>query len=439
MRRATILLLLLAAMAVIQPLGIRGQSETTLTFGLLMLAAYTIGEVAVTVGLPRIVGYLATGMILGPSALGVVGPQAAAELAPVSRLAIALIAFLAGAELQWKEVRSRGVTILKLMSAELGLQLVAVLAVLLLLREWVPFLAGRPWGETVALAGLFATMTIIHSPAVTMAILSETRAGGPVARTTLGIVLLADVAVILMFSAALGVARAVVPSPGAQGVSAGVLAWELLGALVVGGALGGIAVLYLRFVQRELLLFAVLVALLGAEVARILHVETLLTLLVAGFIAENVSPHGTELRHAMERSAAPVFVVFFALAGAALDLRAVLELWPLVVPLVLVRSAAIWGGVALGGRWAKTTREETRGVWMGLVSQAGVAIGLATVVAEAYPRLGSDIRTLFLAVMTVNQVVGPVLFRRALDRAGESRPHLPAAPPPGAVEAPSTA
>lgn len=439
MRRATILLLLLAAMAVIQPLGTRGQSETTLTFGLLMLAAYTIGEVAVTLRLPRIVGYLATGMLLGPYVLGVVGFAAAAELSPVSRLAIALIAFLAGAELQWKEVRARGVTILKLMSAELGLQLVLVLAALLLLRQWVPFLQGRPWGETAALAGVFATMTIIHSPAVTMAILSETRAGGPVARTTLGIVLLADVAVILMFSAALGVARAVVPSPGASGASAGVLAWELLGALVVGGALGGVAVLYLRFVQRELLLFAVLVALLGAEVARILHVETLLTLLVAGFIAENVSPHGTELRHAMERSAAPVFVVFFALAGAALDLRVVLDLWMLVVPLVIIRSLGIWGGVAVGARWAKTTPEETRGVWMGLVSQAGVAIGLATVVAEAYPQLGSDIRTLFLAVMTVNQVIGPVLFRRALDKAGESRPHIPAAPPPGAVEAPSAA
>ena len=437
MRRATILLLLLAAMAIIQPLGTRGESETMLTFGLLILAAYTIGEVAVTLRLPRIVGYLATGMVLGPSALGVVGPEAAAELSPVSRLAIALIAFLAGAELQWKEVRARGVTILKLMTSELALQFVAVLAVLLVMREMVPFLEGRPWGETAALAALFATMTIIHSPAVTMALLSETRAGGPVARTTLGIVLLADVAVILLFSAALGVARATVASPGAASVSAGMLAWELLGALVVGGALGGIAVLYLKVVQRELLLFAVLVALLGAEVARILHVETLLTLLVAGFVAENVSPHGTELRHAMERSAAPVFVVFFALAGAALDLRAVVQLWPLVVPIVLARAGAIWLGVGLGARWARTPAEETRGVWMGLVSQAGVAIGLATVVAEAYPALGSEIRTLFLAVMTINQVVGPVLFRRALDRAGESRPHLPAAPPPAEAQAAS--
>ena len=419
MRRATILALLLVAVGLIQPLGLRGQSEALLVFGFLVLAAYTVGEVAVVIGLPRIIGYLATGMLCGPFAFDLVSGQATRDLAPVSRLAIALIAILAGAELQWSELRAHGAAILRIMTAELSLTFVLLVGLLVGIASWVPFLRDASLVQTFALAAVFAAMAIIHSPAVTMAVLSETGASGPVARTTLGIVLLSDVAVILVVSAALAVARSGVPSPGASSLSVGGVVWELAGAPLIGAALGGIMVLYLRVVRRELFLFAILVAVLGAEVARILHVDVLLALLVAGFVAENFSPHGADLRHAMERSAAPIFVVFFALAGAALDLRSVVALWPVVVPLVIVRSLGLWGGVRLGSRWAGLPATETQFVWHGLVSQAGVAIGLAAVVAEAYPHLGSEIRTLFLAVMTVNQLIGPVLFRRALVQAGE--------------------
>lgn len=121
----------------------------------------------------------------------------------------------------------------------------------------------------------------------------------------------------------------------------------------------------------------------------------------------------------MERSAAPVFVVFFALAGASMALADLATLWPLVIPIVLVRLLAIWFGTWLGARWGRAATPERRYVWLGLVSQAGVAIGLATIVAQAYPERGAQIRTLFLAVMAVNQILGPILFRLGLDRSGE--------------------
>jgi hypothetical protein len=79
----------------------------------------------------------------------------------------------------------------------------------------------------------------------------------------------------------------------------------------------------------------------------------------------------------------------------------------------------IWIGTWLGAGWGRASSAERRYVWLGLISQAGVAIGLATVVAQAYPQRGAQIRTLFLAVMAINQILGPVLFRLALDRSGE--------------------
>lgn len=423
MRRALILVLLLGGVRLILPLGGGARAPyALLTLGFLMLAAYTVAEIATAAKLPRVVGYLLAGIVFGPSLANIVTIQASATLAPVTSLAISLIAFLAGAELRWSEVRDRIGGIMKILASELSITLVLVFAVLVAMRDFVPFLAGTTGTEMLVFSLLFATIAIVHSPAVTLAILSETKARGPLARTVLGTVLISDVAVVLAFSTALAVAQAVAPPAGfGAAVTAGTVAWELLGAIVVGTALGGAVSMYLRFVRKELFLFALLVTFLGSEVARMLHVEVLLTLLTAGFVTENLSSEelGLALRHAMERAADPVFVVFFALAGASIRLEGLVDMWMLVIPLVLVRATGIRIGSHVGGRWAKLPDVERRNVWTGLISQAGVAIGLAAVVAEVYPGRGTALSTLFLAVMAVNQLLGPIIFKRGLVNAGE--------------------
>lgn len=425
MRRPVILLIVFGLVELVRPLGSTGYgAQALLTFGFLLLAAYTVGEIAASIGIPAIVGYMAAGAAFGPWGLASVSREAVARLVPVSDLAIALIAFLAGAELQWQEVRDRGVALLKVVGTELLLGAVALGATLYAAHDFVPFLRELPRSELLAVVVLFASVAVVHSPAVTMALLTDTGARGPVARTTLGVVLITDVVVVLLFTGALSVARSLVPIAGASGPSFGVVAWEIAGALLVGGVLGGAAALYLRFVGEELFLFALLFTLLGAEVAHLAHVEALLTLLVAGFIAENVSPHGSgeALRRAMERSAAPVFVVFFGLSGAQMDLSAVLQLLPLLLPLALVRGGALWAGTRVGSRWAGIGDPERRLLWLGLVSQAGVAIGLASVLAGVFPSFGGELRTLLLAFIALNQTIGPVLFRRALVQGGEIAP-----------------
>jgi Kef-type K+ transport system membrane component KefB len=423
-RRIAILALLFLLMQFILPLQEdihAGARQTLLVFGFLMLAAYTVGELSTLVSLPRITGYLFAGMLFGPSVLGTVSPAVVSDLAPVNRLAIALIAFLAGAELRWSELRDRARTIVTMLGAEILLSFLAIAGVLVALAPYVPFLAGGTMLAVVALSMLFAAVAVVHSPAVMMALLTETGARGPVARTTLGIVLVADVVVVLAFSAVLAIVRALVPAPGGGGgMSAGMIAWEIGGAVLVGAALGVAIALYLRFVQRELLMFAVVIAFFGSEIARLAHVETLLTLLVAGFVTENVAKRGgAELLHAMERSAAPVFVVFFALAGATIALGELVSLWPIALVVVVVRAAAVWGGCRLGARWSPTSDVEQRYIWMGLIAQAGVAIGLVAVIAQAYPERGAQMQTLLLAVIAINQLIGPVMARYALVRSGE--------------------
>jgi Kef-type K+ transport system membrane component KefB len=424
MRRVLILALLFGGMRLVVPLGSQGQgSQALLSFGFLILGAYTVGEIAKAVRLPKIVGYLAAGVIFGPYGLEVLSAAGAGRLAPISQLAIALIAYMAGAELRFQEIRERGVLLLKMTGTELLVTFAALFGVLYGFQAYVPFLQGAPEAQVLAFALLFAAIAIVHSPAVTLALLSETGARGPVARTTLGIVLLSDIAVVLFFSVALAVARALSPPTGATAApSLGSVVWEIGGAVLVGAVLGGGVALYLRYVRRELMFFAVLVAFFGLEIARFAHVELLLTLLTAGFVTENLSREGEgiELLHAMERSAAPIFVVFFALSGAKIQVTQVVALAWIVVPIAIVRAGAIWAGTQLGAWWAGAGEPERRYAWMGLISQAGVAIGLASIVAEAYPEQGALLSTLLLSLVAINETVGPILFRRGLVASNEA-------------------
>jgi Kef-type K+ transport system membrane component KefB len=174
-------------------------------------------------------------------------------------------------------------------------------------------------------------------------------------------------------------------------------------------------------VKLELVLFAVIVVFVTAAMANALHFELLLSLLVAGFLVENVARVRAEpLAHTLQAIAEPVFVVFFALAGAELHLHEVVALWPAVLGLALVRAAAIRFGAGAGARLSGAEPVVARYAWMGLVSQAGVALGLASVVAARLGERGIAMQAVVVGIIAVNETIGPILFKRALVASGEA-------------------
>lgn len=209
MRRILMLALLVGAAALIRPLGSAALgSETLVAFGILILGAYAAGELLAGMGLPKLVGYIVAGVVFGPGVLNTVDADSVTALSPVSSLAIALIAFLAGAELRWSEVKRLGGAFAKILGSELTLSFIAITGFLLVVRARIPFLSHGTSTEVFAFALLFASVAIVHSPAVTMALLSETKAQGPLSRVGLGVVLLSDPVIVLLLTGALALARA---------------------------------------------------------------------------------------------------------------------------------------------------------------------------------------------------------------------------------------
>ncbi len=424
-RRIVVLMLLIGGAVLLEPL--RAPTEGVIAprslflFGILLLTADTFGAIAHDLRLPRLLGYLVAGLVLGPSIAGIVPAGVLQDLGMMKRLAVGLIGLLAGAELRISDLRERHRTILLV----LAFQTVAVLAVLLgatlLFRTWLPFLEGLSSSPLFFVALLFAVILTVNSPMVTLALLTETGASGPLARTTLGVVLVADVVIILLFTGAFSLAQASL-----GGATAGALEIllrllrEVVGSILAGAVIGGVLTLYLRFVKRELVVFAIVVVFATAAAAQALHFEFLLSLLVAGFLVENVAPVRAEpLVGVLHQTAVPVFVIFFAMAGAELHIQEFASLWPLVLAVALARMGAIYISATSGARLAGAEPAVAQYAWTGLVSQAGVALGLATIVADRLPGVGVAMQALAIGVIAFNESVGPILFRRGLERAQE--------------------
>jgi Kef-type K+ transport system membrane component KefB len=389
--------------------------------GFALIAAVLVAELTERVGLPRVTGYLLLGLVCGPYVANLITQAMARELGIFNGLAVALIAFIAGLEINLQRLRASFRVLLTL-----GLTTIAVMYVLLLPLLWAawPWLGIAPEASgvaRVALAVLLTVVVISFSPTVTIAVLTENRASGPLSDVILTTVIFADLVLILGFTGAMQFAAWATGHASTQDVGVGIdLLWEIVGSLAFGASLGAVFALYLRLVGREVTVALLGLCVLLSAVGRYMHFEPLLAALAAGLVVENIAPpRGDALRAAVERGALPVLVIFFAAAGASLHLDALAELGLIALAISVLRIGSVRGAVAVGGLVSGLPAEQRSLVWMGLVSQAGVTLGLAVSVATQYPGWGSAFQTLIVSLIAIHEVVGPVLLRAALLRAGE--------------------
>jgi Kef-type K+ transport system membrane component KefB len=412
--------LLLGLLAVISRLQVARETGTpvALAAGALLLAGLFAGKVAKGVGLPRLTGYLLIGIAVGPYALRFIPGEGVAGLTLVNGLAVSLIALAAGAELRLGPLRRVGRAVLRLGLIVSGCVFLLSTLAVVALRPWLSFLSGMGWGQVVSVAALVATVVVSFSPTVTIAIVQETKARGPFTEFLMSLVILGDLVVMIAFALAAGVTKA---SFGGRFELTGLLGsigWELFGSLAAGIALGALTLWYVLKVAREVPLFLSAMCLASAEIGLHLHLSPLLVSLAAGALISNLhEPSGQRLHHAVERAGLPVFALFFAAAGAGLHLDAVAAVGPLALLLVALRAGGIYFACR---RFAPAGDDRLpRFLWMGLISQAGVTFGLAALVARTFPGFGESIQVLIVAMITLHELVGPVLTRRALSRSGE--------------------
>ena len=385
--------------------------------GFVLLSASVAGTLAADLGLPKITGFIVIGMIAGPSILGLVPENAVSDLSLIDQFALALIAMLAGGELRMETLRPQARPILVTTLVITAVVWVGVGAVVMAVSPITPFLRDLPLQAVIAIALLLGIWCANSSPDLTVAVIEEKHAQGPLVEVVLGVTIVKDVVVIVLFTLTLALVTPLLdPSQAFSAEALLHLGQEVGGALLLGAAMGWAFSQYLGGEGTDprspfaTFLFAYVMVVLVAE----LHVELLLTGVAAGFVIENLSEAGDRMIEGIRSVAVVVFAFFFTIAGASLDLAAVGRFW---LAAGAVFGARVWltrWGARKGMAWSGTDAHVQRYGWQGLISQGGVSLGLVLLIAQSFPEIGPNVVALAMAVILGNILGGPILLGRAL-------------------------
>ncbi len=459
-RKLVIVLLLVAGVVLLHRFAVRTvgfDPSAMLALGFVILGSYAFGQFVGSFGLPHLTGYILAGVAFGPSAAhylpavwrvppfdqGVLGENVIEQLGVFETLAVALIALAAGGQLRLAMLKRGTAQIAGMIGGHiLGAGPIAF-GFLLCISATVPALR-MPGLEDVdlttalAICSIVATVAISTSPAAAVAVVAETRARGPVTEMALAGVVLRDVFSVILFTVAVAIAGRELGHESSGNVIWGIV--QNIGGAAIGGVLvGGVMIAYIRYISAELLLFVTAVVFTATYAAAELHVDPVLMFIVAGFVTVNFSKSGGMLVSTVEQLFLPVSVVFFTLAGARLHLDLVLALAPFALSLVAVRGVATFVGVRAGLTLTRASIDVRKLAWVAYIPQAGVALSLATLMSSNFGELGSMYATLLVAGIALNEIIGPILLKAGLTKAGEtdgSRPEgaeehaAPAAPTP---------
>lgn len=398
------------------------------------IAAQRMGGLAKKINLPSITGMLLTGILIGPYAINFLDHHRLENLEFLTEIALAFIAFAAGTELYLKEIRSR----ISNIAWQTAFLMIAIFTIsstaFYLLGNQIPFMRDMNHATKLAVGILGGTIFVARSPSSAIAIKRELRAKGPFVKTAIGVTVIVDFLVIILFAITFSAALNLTKGEAFNWHFVLDIFFELQLALLLGYIVSRILIfLYGRNVHQYIKLGGLLLVgysvyfashfiqeLSGQHLPFEIHAEPLLICIIASFIITNYSPHRLELQEGIHKLGPYVYLVFFTLTGAHLALDVFARVWQLALLLFLIRIGSIMIGTYIGTSVSREEPKFRRYSWMSFITQAGVGIGLATVVSNEFPGWGDAFYTMVLSVIVVNEMVGPMLFKFAIRRMGES-------------------
>lgn len=408
------------------------------SFFIVALASREIGHLLGKYNLPHITGYLFAGMLVGPFLLNLMPKNTTEQLLIIDQLSLSVIAFIAGSELFLKELKARLRPILMNTTGVVIAGIIINSIAFFFLTELIPFTQGMAVSGRVAVAVLGSTILLALSPASTIAVMQEVRARGPFSKTVLSMTVVMDVVVIVLFAIVAALAAALLEANAQLELTFLIQLAIDLAVAVVGGVIVGQAIAIILGTHLHKWIKIALILILGtsvfvasAEVTALtksigfeIHLEALLIAMIAGFYVTNFSQHRKQFEELLHDISPAIYVAFFTLTGIGLKLDILLGTIGIAVILFLVRIVSIMIGSYAGGVLAGENKTIRRNAWMGLITQAGIALGLAREVAAEFPVLGDAFSTMVVSVVVLNEIFGPLFLKYVLRQVGES--HEPA-------------
>lgn len=388
--------------------------EELFYLSLLIFAGMIMGKTAKKVKLPNVTGYLIAGLILGPSVLKLIPADAVDKLSFISEIALGFIAFSIGGEFKISYFKRVGFTPIVIAIFE---ALAAVFLVALVLAVA---------GYELQLAIVLGAIAAATAPAATIMVVNQYRAKGPVTETLLSVVALDDAVALISFGVAVAIAN-MIGNPEAGSLFLSILdpIVEIFGSLLLGAVLGLVFSYPLKFWKDDGNRLCLLYAFIFLAIAASTHFgfSNLLTCMAMGSILANVSIRSDAILRIQDFVTPPIFLVFFALSGAGLNLSILSDIGLIGIIYVVMRVIGKFVGAWLGAKIMHAEQKIQRYLGWTLVPQAGVAIGLTLVAQTVVPDYAQTIRAVVLCGTMIYEIIGPSLSKWALKKAGEIDPN----------------
>lgn len=391
-----------------------------LSLCLAMVAGLLMTRLVKIFGLPNVTGYIIAGLLVGPFCFKFIPTEFLESFSIITTVALGFIAFSIGGEFKLENIKQLGK---KVVTITLVQALMTVLVV-----DTVLFISGLfiPGFDTplVLTLGAIATAT---APAATLMVVRQYKAKGIVTQTLLPVVAGDDAIGLIIFSLSLAIAKSIAMEQTLT-FTATVLVplLEITMSLVVGAVLGFLLALSMKFFKSRANRIILIVALVigGVALSQLLNLSALLTCMMIGAMYTNLWKDIEPLMEAYDRWTPPLFLLFFVISGAELNVKMILSVGIIGLIYLVARSIGKYTGAYLGGKIVNADPNVTKYLGLALLPQAGVAVGMAQIVMTELPQYGDSIRTIVLCATLVYELVGPILTKYALTRAGEIEPSL---------------
>lgn len=382
----------------------------SLYIALLLLTGLAGGHLATKINLPSVTGYILGGLILGPSVLGIITNEVYESLSFVNELALGILAISVGTELHRTMIKKFGKNLIIL---SLGNNILSGILV-----TGGTYLMGMP----ITYASILGVISMTVSPSGVATMIKEKRAKGEMTQNLLGLVAFDNLITIILF----GVVIAFVETAGNIDVNEVSLIANVGLDLVFGAFIGIASGFFVSFFIRKELANDKLLVILGAAIlfnsgmATVFGLAPVLVNIISGATISNLTNRKVLVAQVINRMELPIFVVFLTLAGGHLDIAIFASVGLVGVAYIIGRGFGKYFGAYIFSAFTSLNSKARRNIGFGLMPQAGIAIGLATIAEQSIPGVTGIITGVVLTGAVVFEIVGPLLVAKALDNVGES-------------------
>jgi len=382
-----------------------------LKISLILVVGFIFGKGAKLLKLPSVSGYLIAGLLLGPSLFNFVSSEEAKSFEIISEITLSFIAFGIGSEFMLKDIIQMGKKITIITLAEV----IGAIGVVFSVMYFI-------FNQDFAFSLVIASMSAATAPAATIMVIRQYRAYGPVTKTILPVVALDDVFGIVAFGIAISIAKILVSGTEFSLFKIiGIPIYEIFGSLLLGLVLGVSLALLTKKIdpKDELQIKTIFFVGIATGLSKVLDFSPLLTNIMMGATLANLRAFSNRSFSAVNDFVPIFYILFFTIAGAALDLKILYTVGLIGAAYIVARATGKILGAYIGAKSVNAEPQVQKYLGFALLPQGGISIGLSVIVMQQLPIYSVQITTIIMASVLFYETLGPIFAKISIHKAGE--------------------